>query len=77
MPQMLYLQGNIPRCPLDRRLSGPQTQSGCGGEEKNSQPLLGLKPPVIHRATPSPRILWNFSKSVLYMKPFLILTLPF
>jgi hypothetical protein len=28
---------------LDRRLSGPQSQSGCGGEEKNSQPLPGLE----------------------------------
>jgi hypothetical protein len=33
---------------LDRRLSGPQSQSGCGGEEKNSQPLPGLKTPIIH-----------------------------
>jgi hypothetical protein len=27
--------------PLDRRMGGPQSQSGCGGEEKNFQPLLG------------------------------------
>jgi hypothetical protein len=25
------------------RLGGPQSWSGCGGEEKKSQPLLGLK----------------------------------
>jgi hypothetical protein len=23
--------------PLDRRLGGPQSRSGCGGEEENSQ----------------------------------------
>jgi hypothetical protein len=27
------------RYPLDRRLGGPQSRSGRGGEEKNSQPL--------------------------------------
>jgi hypothetical protein len=27
---------------------GPQSRSGNGGEEKNSQPLLGLEPPIIH-----------------------------
>jgi hypothetical protein len=32
---------------LDRRLYGPQSRSGCGGEKKNSQPLPGLKPPII------------------------------
>jgi hypothetical protein len=33
--------------PLDRKLIGPQSQSGCGGEEKNSQPLPGLEPPIM------------------------------
>jgi hypothetical protein len=28
---------------LGRRLGGPQSQSGHSGEEKNSQPLPGLK----------------------------------
>jgi hypothetical protein len=28
---------------LDRRLHGSQSQPGCSGEEKNSQPLLGLE----------------------------------
>jgi len=32
---------------LDRRLGGPQSRSGHGGEEKNSQPLPGLEPPII------------------------------
>jgi len=30
--------------PLDRRLSGPQSPSGHGVKEKNSQPLLGIEP---------------------------------
>jgi hypothetical protein len=32
-------------------LGGPQSQSGRGGEEKNSQPLPGLEPPIIQPAT--------------------------
>jgi hypothetical protein len=36
-PRPLYPQGNSPWYPLDRRLGGPQSQSGHGGEEKNSQ----------------------------------------
>jgi hypothetical protein len=37
-PQPLYPQGKNPWYPLDRRLGGPQSRSGCGGEEKDSQP---------------------------------------
>jgi hypothetical protein len=36
--------GKEPPYPLDRRLGGPQSRSGRGGEEKNSQPPLGLEP---------------------------------
>jgi hypothetical protein len=43
----LYPQGKSRWYPLDRRLSGFQSQSGCSGEEKSSQPLLGLKPLII------------------------------
>jgi hypothetical protein len=33
---------------LDRRLCDLQSRAGCGGEEKNSQPLLGdSNPPII------------------------------
>jgi hypothetical protein len=39
--------GKEPRYPLDRRLGGLQSRSGRGGEEKNSQPLPGLDPPII------------------------------
>jgi len=43
---LLYPQGKRPWYPQDRRLSGPQSQSGCSGE-KNSQPLPGLEPLII------------------------------
>jgi hypothetical protein len=36
---------------LDRRLGGPQSRSGRGDEEKNSQPLPGLEAPIIQPAT--------------------------
>jgi hypothetical protein len=32
---------------LERRLGGPQSRSGRGGEEKDSQPLPGLEPPIV------------------------------
>jgi hypothetical protein len=40
----LYHQGKSPWYPLDRRLGEPQSRSGGGGEEKNSQPPLGIEP---------------------------------
>jgi hypothetical protein len=39
----LYPQGKRPSYPLDRRLGGPQSRSGRGGEEKNSQPPPGIE----------------------------------
>jgi len=44
MPQPLYPQGKSPWYPLDRRMEGPQSQSGHGGEGRNFQPLPGIKP---------------------------------
>jgi hypothetical protein len=32
--------------PLDRRLGGPQNQSKRGGEERNSEYLPALEPPI-------------------------------
>jgi hypothetical protein len=46
-----YPQGKSPWYPLDRRLGGPQSRFGRGGEEKNSQPLPGLEPPIIRPVT--------------------------
>jgi len=36
-----------PRYPLGRKLDGPQSRSGRGGEEENSQFLPGLEPSII------------------------------
>jgi hypothetical protein len=43
-PRPLYPQGKSPWYPLDRRLGGPQSRSGRGGEEKNPQPPPGIEP---------------------------------
>jgi len=47
MPQPLHPQGRSPVYPLDRRLGVPKSWSGCGAEEKNSQPQPGPKPQII------------------------------
>jgi hypothetical protein len=47
MAWSLYPQGNSSWYPLDKRLGGPQSRSGRGGEEKNSHPLTGLKVSII------------------------------
>jgi hypothetical protein len=39
----LYAQRKSPWYPLGRRLAGPQSRSGRGGEEKNSQPQPGIE----------------------------------
>jgi hypothetical protein len=36
--------GKDPWFLLDRRLGGPQSRSGGGGEEKNFQPSPGIEP---------------------------------
>jgi hypothetical protein len=54
-PRPLYPQGKSTWYPMDRKLSGPLSRSGRGGEEKNSQPLSGLElliiQPVAQRYT--------------------------
>jgi hypothetical protein len=45
--------GRSPRYPLDRRLGGPQSLSGRGGEEKNSKPLSGIESPIIQSVAQS------------------------
>jgi hypothetical protein len=42
-----YPQGNSPWYSLNRRLGRPQSRSGRSGEEKNSQLLPRLEPPII------------------------------
>jgi hypothetical protein len=46
-PAALPPGGKIPWYLLDRRLVGPQSRSGRGGVQKNSQPLPGLEPVII------------------------------
>jgi hypothetical protein len=43
----LYPEGKNPWYLMVRMLDGPQSRSEGGGEEKNSQPLPGLEPPII------------------------------
>jgi hypothetical protein len=43
----LYSHGKRPWYPLERRLVGHQNWPGRGDEEKISQPLPGLEPPII------------------------------
>jgi hypothetical protein len=45
-PQPPYPQRKNPWYPLDRRQGGHQTRPGRGGENKNSQPLQGIEPPI-------------------------------
>jgi hypothetical protein len=46
-PRPLYPQGRATGTHSDRRLGGPQSRSGRGGEEKKSLSLPGLEPPII------------------------------
>jgi hypothetical protein len=46
-PGPLFPQGKSPCYPLNRRLGGPQSRSGRGGEEKSSHSLSGLDPPIV------------------------------
>jgi hypothetical protein len=42
-PRPLYSKQKSPWNPLYRMLGGPQSQSGCYGEEKHLLPLLGME----------------------------------
>jgi hypothetical protein len=46
-PRSLYSRGKSPWYPLERWLGGAHNQTERGGKDKNSQPLRGLKPPII------------------------------
>jgi hypothetical protein len=46
-PLPLFPPRRRPWYPLGRRLDEPQSRSERGGEEKNSQPVLRLAPPII------------------------------
>ena len=73
MLQPLYLWWTIPLCPWNGRLSGPQSQFGCHGVEKNLLPLPGTEPLFLSCPTCSiaPLLLyillynWNNTKRIL------------
>jgi len=46
-PWAPYTHGKSPWYPLERRMGGPESRSGQGGQEKNFQPLPVLEPPII------------------------------
>jgi hypothetical protein len=45
-PSALTLEKEL-TYPLDRWLGEPQSRSGCGGEEENSQPPAGTRTPML------------------------------
>jgi hypothetical protein len=55
-PRPFYTRRKSPRHPLDRRLGGPHSRSGRGGEEKNSQRSPEIEPPKSDR-------IWNLNGS--------------
>jgi hypothetical protein len=46
-PRPRYPYGKSPWYPLDKRPGGLQSRSGLGDDDKNSEPLPGLEPPII------------------------------
>jgi hypothetical protein len=62
-PRPLYPQGKNPWFPLNRRLSGPQSRSVGGGEEKNSQPPPEIESHNPYRPACSPALYDSVSKS--------------
>jgi hypothetical protein len=53
-PGRITPQGKSSCYTSDRRLGGPQSRSGRGGEEKNSQPTPGIEPYNPDRPSRSP-----------------------
>jgi hypothetical protein len=62
IPRLLYTQGKSSWYTLDRRLGGPQSLSGRGGEEKNSQCRETW---VITWGYGSSLLKWNFDVPIL------------
>jgi hypothetical protein len=52
--------------PLNRRLGGPQSRSGRGGEGKKHQPLPGLEPPIIQPVAQRYRTALHIHSTVSY-----------
>jgi hypothetical protein len=65
---VLYARGKDPRYPLDRRLGGPQSQSGHRGYSKNLLPLSGIEPRSLSRPVCSQTLYWlSYPGSHLYL----------
>jgi hypothetical protein len=58
----LYPQGKSSWCPLDKRLCEPQSRSGHGVKEKNSQP-----PPEVEPRSSDVQPDWSWSKLMFQM----------
>jgi hypothetical protein len=72
------LPGKEPLYPLDWRIGGPQSRSGSGGEEKNSQPAPGIEPQNSGRPARSPGAiptelsrLYSYEEATSISSPFL------
>jgi hypothetical protein len=64
-PRPFYPQGKSPWYPLERRVGRPQSRSGRGGEEKNSQTVPGLEPLIIQPV--DQRYTTELSRLVIYI----------
>jgi hypothetical protein len=62
-----YFLGKSLPYPLNRRLGGPQSRSRRGDEEKNSQLLPGLEPPIIEPV--AQRSTTELSRLHIYLLP--------
>jgi hypothetical protein len=75
MPRPLHPQEKSPYYPLDRRLGGPQSRSGRGGEKENSQALPGFETPLIqpvaqrYATEPCNKIFWFHAVTMLFYIP--------
>jgi hypothetical protein len=75
MTQLLYPLGKSPCYPLDKRVGGPQHWSVCSGEEKNSQPLLGLKALIIQPIAPCPTTELSWLQTYVFVHINLVILL--
>jgi hypothetical protein len=71
MPRPLYLRGNNPFYPFDRRLGGPQNWPGRNGEEKN------LAPTRTRTQTPRPSSLYTDIYIYIYTYVILLIFVDF
>jgi hypothetical protein len=71
-----FTPGKECRYPLNRRLGGPQSQSGCFEEEKNLLPVLGCEPRTVQHIALSLYLLhysdfFSYEETLHYIIPLL------